>query len=233
MFETKTKPQSHKPNAKPTQAFLRMAEIKNDTLIMEDGTLRAILAVSSTNFDLKSQDEQNALIYNYQRFLNSLEFPIQILMQSRKMDIADYTESIKHIMENHTNELLRMQTGEYIEFINRLVESANVMNNNFYCVVSYFQSIKPSGGGFLSKLLGGGKVSKIDERGKNFDKYKVLLDDRVSGVSNNLSSIGLRVVRLTTDQLIELMYDSYNFSAGPSIDASQLQNITLTDQKTV
>jgi len=209
-----------------------MAEIKDDTLILEDGTLRAILAVSSTNFDLKSQDEQNALIYNYQRFLNSLEFPLQILMQSRKMDIGDYTENLKHLMEKQTNELLRMQTGEYIEFINRLVESANVMNKNFYCIVSYHQSITPAAGGFFSKLFGGNKVTKITEREKNFDKYKVLLDDRVSGVSSNLSSIGLRVIRLTTDQIIELMYDSYNFASGPSIDASQLPNITLTEQKT-
>ena len=132
MFETKTKPQSHKPNAKPTQAFLRMAEIKNDTLIMEDGTLRAILAVSSTNFDLKSQDEQNALIYNYQRFLNSLEFPIQILMQSRKMEISGYIEKLKRLTEKQTNELLRVQTAEYTEFISRLIENASIMNKNFY-----------------------------------------------------------------------------------------------------
>lgn len=221
----------HKSNAKPTQSFLRIAEIRNDTLIMEDGTMRAILAVSSTNFDLKSQEEQNALIYNYQRFLNSLEYPIQILMQSRKMNIGDYTENLKHIMEKQTNELLRVQTSEYIEFIDRLVESANVMNKNFYCIVSYHQSVKPtSGGGFFSKLLGGGQVAKITEREANFDKYKVLLDDRVSSVSSTLSSIGLRVVRLTTDQVIELLYNSYNFAAGPEIDASQLQNVTITEE---
>ncbi len=222
----------HKINAKPTQTFLRIAEIKGDTLIMEDGTIRAILAVSSTNFDLKSQDEQNALIYNYQRFLNSLEYPIQILMQSRKMDIGDYTEGLKRIMEKQTNELLRMQTSEYIEFIDRLVESANVMNKNFYCIVSYQQSVKPTAGGFFSKLLGGGQVAKVSERETNFDKYKLLLDDRVSSVSSNLASIGLRVVRLTTEQIIELLYDSYNFSTGPSIDASQLPNVTITEQAT-
>jgi hypothetical protein len=223
----------HKPAGKPTQSFLRIAEIKSDTIVLDDGTLRAVLAVSSTNFDLKSQDEQNALIYNYQRFLNSLEYPVQILLQSRKMDINDYTENLKHIMEKQTNELLRMQTSEYIEFIDRLVESANVMNKNFYCIISYHQSVKStSGGGLLSKLFGSGQVGEISERQANFGKYKVLLDDRASSVSSNLSSIGLRVVRLTTDQIIELLYNSYNFSAGPAIDASQLQNITITEEKT-
>lgn len=226
-----TKTNKHKTTAKPTQSLLRIAEIKQDTLVMEDGTLRAVLAVSSTNFDLKSQDEQNALIYNYQRFLNSLEYPIQILMQSRKMDIADYTENLKHLMEKQTNELLRMQTSEYIEFVNRLVESANVMNKNFYCIVSYHQSVQPTGGSFLSQLFKGGKVTQISEREKNFEKYKVILDDRASSVTNNLSSIGLRVIRLTTDQIIELLYDSYNFAAGPDIDASQLRNITITEDK--
>jgi len=225
------KSNKHKIKSKPTQAFLRIAEIKDDTLIMEDGTLRAILAVSSTNFDLKSQDEQNALIYNYQRFINSLEYPIQILLQSRKMDIGDYTEGLKHIMEKQSNELLRMQTSEYIEFINRLVESANVMNKNFYCIVSYHQNVKSGGskGGLFSRFFGGGQVNKLSERQASFDKYKVLLDDRASSVSSNLSSIGLRVVRLTTEQIIELLYNSYNFSSGPAIDASQLQNVTITE----
>ena len=79
----------------PTQTFLKLDEIREDTIIMQDGTLRAVLVVSSTNFDLKSQEEQNALIYAYQRFLNSLEFHVQILMQSRKMNIAEYTEKLK------------------------------------------------------------------------------------------------------------------------------------------
>lgn len=225
------KPSSHKPAGKPTQSFLRVAEIKHDTMVLEDGTLRAVLAVSSTNFDLKSEDEQNALIYNYQRFINSLEHSIQILMQSRKMDIADYTENLKHIMEKQTNELLRVQTSEYIDFINRLVESANVMNKNFYCIVPYHESVAPSAGGLFGRLFKGGKVGAISERETNFEKYKVLLDDRATSVSSNLSSIGLRVVRLGTDQIIELLYDSYNFSSGPGIDASQLQNITITEDK--
>ncbi len=101
------------------------------------------------------------------------------------------------------------------------------MNKNFYVIVSLQQSVKPSVGGFFSKILHNNQVKQVTEREANFTKYKVLLDDRTSSVMSNLGSIGLRVVRLNTDQLIELMYNSYNFSVGPAIDASQLDNITI------
>jgi hypothetical protein len=216
----------------PTQNFLKLQEIREDTIIMSDGTLRAVLTVSSTNFDLKSQEEQNALIYSYQRFLNSLEFRIQILMQSRKMDIADYTDKLKRMMDRQTNELLRMQTGEYIEFINRLVDSANVMNKNFYVIIPYDMTITPAGGtSFFSKIFGGNKTKEISNREQAFIDYRKQLDERVGSVSNNLASSGMRVVRLNTQQLIELVYNSYNFGAGPAIDASQLPNVTITSQE--
>jgi hypothetical protein len=215
----------------PTQAFLKLSEIRDDLIIMQDGTLRAVVTVSSTNFDLKSEEEQNALIFSYQRFLNSLEFPIQILMQSRKMDIADYTEKLRVIMERQTNELLRMQTSEYIDFIDKLVESANVMNKNFYVIVPLNTSINAASTGVFDKIFGTGKVQQISNREQNFENSKKILNERVGSISSNLASSGLRVVRLGTEQLIELVYNSYNFGAGPAIDASQLPNITITDQQ--
>src|SRR6185436_14696378 len=98
-----------------TQAYLDVQEVKESTVIMRDGSLRAVLAVSSTNFSLKSADEQNALIAAYQNFLNSLEFSVQILMQSRRLDINSYLDKLRGIMQQQTNELLRMQTAEYVE----------------------------------------------------------------------------------------------------------------------
>lgn len=231
MAEVKTK---KKVQGSPTQAFLKLSEIRDDCIIMQDGTLRAVLTVSSTNFDLKSEEEQNALIYSYQRFLNSLEFHVQILLQSRKMNISEYTEKLKGMMERQTNELLRMQTSEYIDFINRLVESANVMNKNFYVIVPYEMSITPAGGvGIFSKIFGTGKTKQITAKQQAFADYKKQIDERAATVSSNLSSAGLRVVRLNTDQLIELVYNSYNFGSGPEIDASQLPNITLTDPSSI
>ncbi len=224
--------QTTKPKiGSPTQRFLKFDEIRDDMIIMQDGTLRAVVTVSSTNFDLKNQEEQDALIYNYQRFINSLDFSIQILMQSRKMDIGEYLEKLKQIMDRQTNELLRMQTAEYMEFVGRLVESANIMNKNFYVIVPYNESINPStGGGVIGKIFGNNKVKAVAGREESLRKYRKTLDERVSTVVNNLSSVGLRTVRLSTEQLIELLYNSYNFSAGPSIDASQLEQINLVDK---
>jgi hypothetical protein len=209
-----------------TQGFLRIAEIKSDTVVMDDGTLRAILAISSTNFDLKSQEEQNGIIFGFQRFLNALEFPIQILMQSRKMEIGNYLEKLKHIAEKQTNELLRVQTTEYIDFINRLVENASVMNKNFYMVVPLGISILPPAGGFFSNLFGG-KTKQAVQRVENFEKEKEDLDNRVSSVMGNIAGLGVRAARLKTEELIQLYYNSYNFESGPVIDPAQLGDIKV------
>ncbi len=209
-----------------TQGFLRIAEIKSDTVVMDDGTLRAVLAVSSTNFDLKSQEEQNGIIFGFQRFLNSLEFPIQILMQSRKMEIGNYIEKLKHIAEKQTNELLRVQTTEYIDFINRLVENASVMNKNFYMVVPLGVSILPAAGGFFSNLFGG-KNKQAVQRVENFEKEKEDLDNRVNSVMGNVAGLGVRAARLKTEELIQLYYNSYNFESGPVIDPAQLGDIKV------
>src|SRR3990167_8041994 len=118
-----------------TQAFLDIAEIKENIVIMKDGSFRAIVVVSSTNFSLKSVEEQNALIAAYQNFLNSLEFPVQIVMQSRKLDIHAYLDKLRSTMQQQTNELLRLQTQEYIEYISKLIEFASIMNKTFYVII--------------------------------------------------------------------------------------------------
>lgn len=221
-----------KPNISPgktTQSFLRMSEIKNDTVVLDDGTLRAILAVSSTNFDLKSQDEQNSIIFNFQRFLNSLEFSVQILMQSRKMEIGNYIEKLKKIAEKQTNELLRVQTLEYIEFIGRLIENASIMNKNFYIIVPLGENIKPKAAGFFSKVFGAGKAKETEERIENFEKAKAKLDLRVESVLANLGGIGVKGTRLRTEEIIQLYYNSYNFEAGPVIDPTKFGEMKVVE----
>ena len=220
----------NKSSGKTTQGFLHMSEIKNDIVVMDDGTLRAILSVSSTNFDLKSEEEQNSIIFNFQRFLNSLEFPIQILMQSRKMEISGYLEKLKSLAEKQTNELLRVQTTEYTEFISRLIDNASIMNKNFYIIVPLGESVLPQATGFLSGLLGGkNKDRDIARKLENFEKLKEKMDTRVTAVTANLSGIGIRAVRLKTDEIIQLYYNSYNFESAPVIDPSQLKEIKLVE----
>jgi hypothetical protein len=214
---------------KSTQSFLRISEIKNDTVVLDDGGLRGIIAVSSTNFDLKSQDEQNSIIFNFQRFLNSLDFSIQILMQSRKMEIGGYLDKLKHLAEKQTNELLRVQTAEYTEFISRLIENASIMNKNFYVIVPLGESIFPSPAGFFSRVFGNGRAREIEEKIQNFERAKEKLDTRISAIMSNLSGIGIRGVRLKTEEIIQLYYNSYNFEAGPLIDPGQLKDIQISE----
>lgn len=228
LFDMRKKPEA---TGKTTQSFLRMSEIKNDTVVMDDGTLRAILAVSSTNFDLKSQDEQNSIIFAFQRFLNSLTFPIQILMQSRKMEVGGYLDKLKRMAEKQTNELLRVQTNEYIEFIQRLIENASIMNKNFYLIVPLGQSILPTPAGFFSRLLGN-KNKEVAERLENFEKAKQDLDIRVNAIVTNISGLGIRAVRLKTEEIIQLYYNSYNFDTAPVIDPAQLSDIKMVDPQT-
>lgn len=228
VFEMR-KPQ--KSSIKSTQSFLKFQEVKDDCMVMKDGTLRAIVGVSSTNFDLKNEEEQNALIFNFQRFLNSLDHSVQILMQSRRMNIGEYTEKLKHLMERQTNELLRLQTAEYIDFITRLVSGANVMNKNFYVIIPISQVVLPTPPSLLSKFFGGGAKEQAQEELANFGKVSHSLEQRVTSVVAGLGSIGLRALRLNSNQIIELLYNSYNFESGPLLDASKLSNIKIIENK--
>lgn len=210
-----------------TIQVLKISEIRDDTVIMQDGTLRAVLAVSSTNFDLKNEDEQNSIVYGYQRFLNSLDFPIQILMQSRRLDINDYVTKLREQTSRLTNELLKTQADYYVEFIQELVSGANVMSKNFYVVVPLSLSVNPTSGGFFSSLFGGGVAKQTAEKIKNLKHYAEQLEQRVDSVISNLSGMGLKVVRLDTGALIELYYNSHNFEAAPALSSGSLGDIKV------
>jgi len=213
----------------PSQNFLQVSELREDCIVLKDGTIRAVLAVASTNFDLKSEEEQNAIIYNYQRFLNSLDYPIQILMQSRHMNIGDYIEKLKSFEAKQTNELLRTQTTEYIDFIQRLVENANVMNKSFYVIVPWSGSVNVSTPGIFEKIFGKGEAAQIAKKVEVFEKNKQQLDERVNQLVANLSSVGARVVRLNTNELVELVYSSYNLGLGPELNVGSLPEMQLSE----
>lgn len=218
---------------KSTQSYLTISNIKQDTLITESGELCAVVAVSSTNFALKSQEEQDALIYGYQSFLNSLDFPIQILMQSRKIDIHIYLEKVKKIMEQQTNELLRVQTAEYIEFITQLIENASIMNKNFYIIISYSAAKidNKKTKNFLSFFKRTDAKGQATEKLKDFQEQRLKLDQRINTVIGGLSSLGLKCLTLKTPEITELLYNSYNMDSGPLINSGNLENIKLSEQK--
>lgn len=195
------------------QRYLDFASVHDDTLILKNGGLRAVLEVSSINFNLKSEEEQNAIIYSYQRFLNALNFPTQILVKSRKLDIDLYLENLKERLRHQQNELLKRQMAEYIEYIAKLVEYADIMEKKFYIVIpqnppraekkTFMQS-------FWAKIHPDDKVEDIIKRRKEFKELKTALDERVNVVTTGLENCGLNVTQLDTQRMIELFYQSYN-----------------------
>ncbi|MBI2356221.1 MAG: hypothetical protein HYV13_03400 [Candidatus Doudnabacteria bacterium] len=210
-----------------TQSILDIAEIKEGTVVLKDGSLRAVIAVSSTNFSLKSADEQGGIISAYQSFLNGLSFPIQILMQSRKLDIHSYLDKLRSVAQEQTNELLRMQTQEYIEYVSKLIEFASIMNKTFYIVVPYFTGTAVKQG-FMSKF---GKilnpVSGISSKKMEFEKNRELLNQRANQISGSLGGIGLRSIILSTEELIELFYNSYNLSSSQQIKIKDVEELDM------
>jgi hypothetical protein len=217
-----------KPTAS-TQAYLDIAEIKENTVVMRDGSLRAVLVVSSINFSLKSGDEQNALISSYQNFLNALEFSIEILMQSRKLDIHSYLDKLRSIMQQQTNELLRMQTQEYVEYISKLIEFASIMNKTFYIIVPLSAAAQKTG--FLGKITGLiSPAREISSKKIDFENSREDLSKRVNQVASGLGSMGLKTIVLNTEELVELMYNSYNLNTSSPIKIKSVEDLDLTGQ---
>ncbi|MDH5596838.1 MAG: hypothetical protein OEY44_01930 [Candidatus Peregrinibacteria bacterium] len=215
-----------------TQLFLNIAEIKDNVVILKNGGLRAILQTSSVNFNLKSEDEQNSIIYGYQNFLNSLEFPIQVVVQSRKLDVDKYIETVREIGEQHENVLLKEQTGEYCDYIQKLVEYADIMEKKFYVVVPFdpYRSQKQSGfSKFMSSISSSDSIENIKRRHKEFEQLNKGLTERVNAVIAGLEGCNLRVAQLSTSQLIELFYQNYNPGTARNEKIEDLGKMDLQD----
>ena len=205
-----------------------MAEIKEDTLVLKDGSLRAVIAVSSTNFALKSEDEQNALVSAYQGMLNSIDFPLQILIHSRILDIGGYLEKLKGLAAGQTNELLRIQMTEYIEYVGKLVEFANIMQKNFYVVVPYSaQPVKQTWGSRIRTFFN--PLSQIATSQGDFHRAKTKLDERTNHVISELGGVGLRSLLLTTEELVELLYQAYNLDSASILHADNIKGIEINE----
>ncbi|MDD5031721.1 MAG: TraC family protein [Patescibacteria group bacterium] len=212
-----------------SQKYLDIAEIREDTVIMRDNTLRAVLLVSSINFALKSEDEQGAIISSYVSFLNNIDFPLQIAIQSRELDINGYLEQLKQKEKEQTNELLKIQTAEYTQYIEELVSMAKIMNKRFYVVVPY-DPVSDKKKNFFSSLLEVLKpATLIKMKEERFLKYKVELGRRVENVMSSLASTGLNAVQLDTQSLIELYYNTYNPKTSKNQRLADVKNLRVAE----
>jgi len=205
--------QNRKSKLRSTQAHLRISEIRDNTLVLKNNGVRAVLKTSSINFNLKSDEEQKATIGAYQAFLNSLEFPIQITVKSKKLDIDNYINKVKDIGSKQKNKLLQEQTYEYADYIQKLIEYADIMEKNFYVIIPYDSNLSNTPNkiqAFFQRLSPKDNILDIKKRHKNFDKYNKGLEQRVSIVKSGLEGCGLQVEEASTEDLIELFYNSYN-----------------------
>lgn len=223
----KAKHQQQKTGKKPsTQRYLDIQEIREDVVVLKNGSLRSVLLVSSINFDLKSEEEQTAVIQSYTQFLNALDFPLQIVIQSRKFDIDDYLERLKTIEKQQQNELLKLQTSSYRQYIAELVELADLMSKRFYAIIP-FSPLERKNTSFVTKFKEViAPSATIHLQQEQFENYKRELFKRVDYVIDGLSSVaGLKSVVLDTQGLIELYYNTYNpqtYDQQPLAETKQL-----------
>ncbi len=205
-------PKPKNPNS--TQNSLLLSEIRDNMVIMADGSFRAVVACKSINFDLMSSRERDGVEFSYQNFLNSLNHPVQILVRSQRIDIGPYIDKLLQIRSSQDNMLLGVLMDDYINFIDMLAQEANIMDKSFFIAIPYYPQgdmthIIEQGKGFFGKLMAKpNTVTKIDT--ETYEKAKSEIKNRVDGVIAGLFQMGVQSRSLTTKELGELYYNYYN-----------------------
>ena len=203
-------------SARSSQEFVPIKEVRNGIIVLKDGGLRAVLVASSLNLSLKSSDEQIAIISEFQNFLNSLDFPTQIVMQSRRLDIRPYLLMLENRLKEQVEPLLKIQTKEYIDFIKSFTDEVNIMTKTFFIVVPYSPTIIKSSNKMMDNLLSGGSKTQVISGGKandeltSFEEKRTQLDQRIGVIIGGLGRIGIRTSELKTDEIVELFYKTFN-----------------------
>ena len=211
-----------------TQTYLSIGEIRNNIMVLKNGGVRAVLKTSTINFNLKSEDEQNATIQAYQSFLNSLDFPIQIVIQSRKVDLDLYFQKLEIQEKNIMNPVLKNQTGNYIEYLKKLVEHADIMEKKFMIVIPADPKRKELKKNIFSQFMENispqDSLEKVRTRYSEFKALQAIVQQRVQAVSSGLERCGLRIEQLSSQQLIDMYYQAYNPSLAQS---AKIQDIDM------
>jgi len=210
-------------SSKSSQDFVPIREVRDGIVVLKDGSMRALIMTSSTNFALKSEDEQHSIIFQFQNFLNSLDFPIQIFIQSRRLDIRPYLVVLEQREKEQVNDLMKIQTKEYVEFIKAFTESANIMAKSFFIVVPYSSATLnmkgKSGGGLFKK----GKKGSAEEKA-SFEEARSQIEQRVGVVQQGIVRSGIRAAQLGTEEVIEVFYKLFNPGAVEKPIATPQQN---------
>ena len=194
-----------------TQDFVPIESIRDGIITLKDGSFRVVLMTSSINLALKSTDEQQAIIMQFQNMLNSLEYPLQISIQSRRLNIQPYLVTLASRSKEAREELLKVQIDEYIQFITAFTNETNIMTKHFFITVPYYtSSLSPSS---TSSLFPFGKTNTESKNKKNiatFEEARIQLEERANTVIQGLTRSGVRAVKLSTEEVIELFYKLFN-----------------------
>lgn len=197
--------------SKASQEFIPVKEIRDNILVLKDGGMRAIVMTSSLNFALKSPENQQAIIFQFQTFLNSLDFSAQIFMESRRLDIRPYIALLEGRYKEQQSDLLKLQTREYIEFVRNFTDKTNIMTKNFFIVVPYspatLQNKDRFKGSWFPKK---GSAEEVQKKMDSFEENRSQLEQRVSVIEQGLTRCGLRAVQLGTEEIVELFYKIFN-----------------------
>ena len=197
--------------AKATQEFTPISEVRDGIIVLKDGEMRAIVLANSINLSLKSADEQRATIMQFQNFLNTLDFSVQICVQSRKLDIRPYLMLLEDRMKVQNEPLLKLQTREYIEFIRNFTESVSIMTKSFFVVVPYSSSLIMPSRGILDKFFSGrNKNEEMLARQADFEEKRSQLEERVAVIQQGLGRCGINSAQLGTEEVVEVFYKVFN-----------------------
>jgi len=198
-------------NAKATQEFVPIKEIRDGIITLKDGSLRAVMLANSVNLSLKSSDEQRATIFQFQNFLNSLDFSTQISVQSRKLDIRPYLLLLENRMKVQSEPLLKLQTREYMEFIRNFTETVSIMTKSFFVVVPYTHVTLGGDSGVFQKIFSRKNKAEIKAQAQlNFEEKRSQLEQRVSVIQQGLARCGIKSIQLGTEEVVEVFYKVFN-----------------------
>lgn len=197
--------------SQPTRQIVEVEEFRGSVVVLKNRTLRMVLEVSAINFELRSEQEQTAVIQGFQQFINSLDFPLQIVVTSRRFDVDEYLKNVEKSTENVEGDLLKIQAAEYIRFVRELSTLANIMAKKFYIIVPFYVIEAPSGSGIIDSVKNIFKSTRPkaipDDK---LDAYKTQLEQRAELVFDGLIGLGLKIKTIEGDELADLFYSFYN-----------------------
>lgn len=197
--------------AKATQEFVPIKEVRDGIVVLKNDELRAIVLANSVNLSLKSSDEQQATIMQFQNFLNTLDFSVQISIQSRRLNIRPYLLLLEDRIKVQNEPLLKLQTREYIEFIKNFTDSVAIMTKNFFVVVPYTHTTLKSDSGIINKIFSKKNKEEIKAAKQiDFEEKRSQLEERVAVIQQGLSRCGINSAQLGTEEVVEVFYKVFN-----------------------